>query len=360
MSRKHFSLLLGVTLVVALLVLLMPGKTGRESEVEKSRLLPGLQEQVNQLDWLRITGPGDAVIVTLSRGEGHWRVDEVNGYRADWEQLKTMLTDLTQAEVAELKTDNPDYYGRLGVADVSQPDAGGVMIEFPESSGLPALIVGNRAQGRDGNYVRLRDAAQSVLIDRSLEVARDRMSWLEQEIIHIAEGEVVEVEVLHPDGERVLARKTSADDEDFVLQDIPEGREVQSAWSVNSLANGLASLNLEAVVPDSDIDWTNAVRFGVITADGLKVEAGLVAVESQGEAESTETAHWIRLQASLYQTALESAVTLPEEDRGETSQRAESINQRVVGWAYRIPKYKYDAMSKRMEQLLKSPDAAAG
>jgi len=167
------------------------------------------------------------------------------------------------------------------------------------------------------------------------------------------------VEVLHPDGERVLARKTSADDEDFVLQDIPEGREVQSAWSVNSLANGLASLNLEAVVPDSDIDWTNAVRFGVITADGLKVEAGLVAVESQGEAESTETAHWIRLQASLYQTALESAVTLPEEDRGETSQRAESINQRVVGWAYRIPKYKYDAMSKRMEQLLKSPDAAA-
>jgi len=168
MSRKHFSLLLGVTLAVALLVLLMPGKTGRESEVEKSRLLPGLQEQVNELDWLRITGPGDAVIVTLSRGEGHWRVDEVNGYRADWEQLKTMLTDLTQAEVAELKTDNPDYYGRLGVADVSQPDAGGVMIEFPESSGLPALIVGNRAQGRDGNYVRLRDAAQSVLIDRSL------------------------------------------------------------------------------------------------------------------------------------------------------------------------------------------------
>ena len=59
MSRRHFSLLLGVTLVVALLVLLVPGKTGRESEVEKSRLLPELQQQVNQLDWLRIIGPGE-------------------------------------------------------------------------------------------------------------------------------------------------------------------------------------------------------------------------------------------------------------------------------------------------------------
>jgi hypothetical protein len=358
MSRRHFSLLLGVTLAVALLVLLLPGKTGRESDVEKTRLLPDLQGQVNQLDWLRVSGPAEAVIATLSRGDGYWQVEEVNGYRADWEQLRTLLTDLTQAEIVEAKTDNPDYYGRLGVTDVSQPDAGGVLIEFPEPSGLPALIVGNRMEGRDGHYVRLRDAAQSVLIDRSLEVPRDRMAWLDKEIIHVADNEVVEVELLHADGERVVARKASADDENFALQGIPEGREIQSAWSVNSLANGLASLTLDAVVPDTEIDWSGAGRFGLITADGLRVDAELAAVESATDDEASETAYWIRLQAGLYQTAVESAVTPPEEGAAETGERAEAINQRVSGWAYRIPKYKYDGMTRRIDELLKAPDAA--
>lgn len=360
MSRKHFSLLLGVTLVVALLVLLLPGKTGRESDVARTPLLPDLQEQVNQLDWLRVTGPAETVIVTLSRGDGYWQVEEANGYRADWEQLKTLLTDLTQAEIVEAKTDNPAYYGRLGVADVNQPDAGGVLIEFAEPSGLPALIVGNRSEGRDGHYVRLQDAAQSVLIDRSLEVPRDRMAWLEKEIVHVADSEVVEVELLHADGERVVARKASADDENFALQGIPEGREVQSAWSVNSLANGLASLTLDAVVPDTEIDWSGSERFGLVTADGLRMDAELVAVESVADDEASETAHWIRLQAGLYQTAVESGVTPPEEEAAETRERAETINLRVSGWAYRIPKYKYDAMTKRLNDLLKAPDAAKG
>jgi hypothetical protein len=360
MSRKHFSLLLAVTAAAALLVLLVPGKTGRESEAEKARLLPTLQEQVNALDWLRITGPGGEVIATLSRGEGFWRVAEANGYRADWEQLRTLLADLAQAEIVEFKTDNPDYYDRLGVVDVDQAGAGGLMIEFGEATDLPAVLVGNRSEGRDGHYVRLRDTAQSVLIDRSLEVPRDRMSWLEQDIIHVADSEVVEVEVVQADGERVLARKTSADDENFALQGIPEGREIQSAWSVNALANGLASLTLEEVVPEADIDWTDALRFGLVTADGLRVDAELVAVDSaaEGEGDPAAAAHWIRLQASLYETAVESAVEAPEEGADETRERAGAINQRVAGWAYRIPKYKFDAMTKRMEQLLKAPGEA--
>jgi hypothetical protein len=85
-----------------------------------------------------------------------------------------------------------------------------------------------------------------------------------------------------------------------------------------------------------------------------------VAVESAADDEASETAHWIRLQAGLYQTAVESGVTPPEEGAAETRERAETINQRASGWAYRIPKYKYDAMTKRMNDLLKAPDAAEG
>lgn len=357
MSRKHFSLLLAVTLVVALLVLLVPGKTGRESETEKTRLLPGLQEQVNELGWLRVTGAGGEEIAVLERGDGFWRVRQAHGYRADWDQLRTLLYDLAQAEIVEQKTANPEYYGRLGVEDVDRADAAGLMLEFDSASGLPAVIIGNRAQGRDGHYVRLQGADNSVLIDRSLEVPREAMAWLDKSVVHVADSEVVEVEIVHPDGERVLARKASADDENFALRDIPEGREIQSDWTVNSLANSLASLSLEAVVPDTEFDWAGATRFGLVTADGLRLDAELLAHEPGEGGADSDPEYWIRLRAGLYRTAVESGVEAEGED-GETAERAAEINQRVGGWAYRVPKYKYDGMTKRMEDLLRADESS--
>jgi hypothetical protein len=359
MSRKHFSWLLATTLVVAVAVLLVPVRTGKDTGFERTPLLPELQQQVNELDWLRFVGAGDTVIATLQRADDHWRVEEAHGYRADWGRLRALLADLAQAQVIEAKTANPEFYDRLGVEDVAAAEASGVRVEFGESSGLPAVIVGKTAEGRDGRYARLQGEAQSVLIDRGLDLPAAREDWLDKAIVDIADTEVVEFEIRHADGERVLARKVSADDENFQLQDIPEGREIQSAWTVDSLANGLASLNLEAVAPEDEVGWDGAARFGLVTADGLRVDVDL----ARQEAPEVGDEHWIRLQAGLYQTAVESGVeSAPTadgesaggrvEDTGGAAERAAEINARVSGWAYRIPKYKYDSMSKRLDDLL--------
>lgn len=359
MSRRHFSWLLVTTLVVAAAVLLVPGKTGKDNGFERAALLPGLQEQVNELNWLRVVGAGDAVIATLRRADDHWQVEELHGYRADWNRLRTLLADLARAEVIETKTANPDFYERLGVKDVSAPEATGVRIEFAEATGLPAVIIGKRAEGRDGRYARVQGEAASALIDRSLDLPGTREDWLDKAIVDIADSEVVEVEIRHADGERVLARKVSADDGNFQLQDIPEGREVRSAWTVDSLASGLSSLNLEAVVPAEAVDWSGAARFGLVTADGLRLDVDLAGLEPPEGGDEAAAEHWIRLQAGLYKTAVESAVEAPQAVAGEAgegasgaNERAAEINRRVSGWAYRIPKYKYDSMGKRLEDLL--------
>ena len=350
MSRKHFSWLLFLTFVVAGLVLMVPGKTRKESSIEQTVLLPGAAAKVNDIDWLRLTSGGNVTVTTLKREDSVWVVEEASGYRADWEGLKTLLSGLSRAEVIEAKTANPDYYPRLGVEDVSLPDAGGVMIEFSADSGLPALIVGNSAQGRDGQYVRLRDSAESALIDRRLDVSANQSDWLDKIIIDVSDAEVVEVEINHPDGESIKALKFSADDENFKLQGIPEGMEIKSEWNVNALAGALAALDLESVAPDDNFDWNNAVRYRLLTADGLLLESALLAVNADG---TTEKEYWIRLQAGLYTTAVESSVEAVD-DTSETAARAEAINKRVTGWAYRIPKYTFDSMTRGIDDLLQS------
>jgi len=356
MSRKHFSWLLFVTFVVAMLVLMLPSKTGQESGFEKTVLLPGLEQQVNDLSWIRFTGPGSDVIATLERKDDRWIVAEASGYLADWEKLKSLLSDMALAEVIEPKTANPAYYDRLGVEDIDAADATGLLVEFADSSSLPAVIIGKSAQGREGQYARLQGQSQSALINRTLDLPRERVDWLDREIIDISDAEVVEYEVTHPDGGRVMAGKVSADDENFSLQDIPEGREVVSEWAVNAPANTLASLNLEEVVAEEQIDWTDPVQFRLLTADGLQIEADLVARTLADADEAADQQHWIRLRAGIYTTAVDKAVEVEEADQ-EALQRASKINDRVQGWAYRIPKYRYESMSKRMADMLKSEES---
>jgi hypothetical protein len=368
MSKKHFSWLLIVTLVVAGLVLLVPGKTGRESSFEKRELMPGLAAGVNELAFVRLTAGGGEVIASLERSEGKWRVQEASSYPADWDRLKSLLSDLSQAEVIEEKTSNPEYYSRLGVEDVAMEGAGGIMISFADETGLVAVIAGNQASGRDGQYLRPQNSEKSLLIDRELDLPGERKQWLDRDIIDIADSEVVEVTARHADGEVLSAKKTSADDTDFELQNVPDQGEIKSNWTVNAMAGSLAGLELDDVKPDSEFDWSEATVFTVLTADGLQVNVELLMREESA---------WIRLAALAYQPAepdqpAEDQTKDQKEDQAENqvkdeaedqpqeldNDRAQEINQRVSGWAYRIPQSKYDTMTRRMEDMLKKPETS--
>lgn len=355
MSRKHFSWLLILSVLVALVALLLPGRTGNEQPADNSRLVPGLEEQVNDIAWLRIHAAGGTVLATFVRHDRQWVVEEAHGYRADWESLRSLLSGLASARILEAKTTNPAYYDRLGVEEVSAADAGGYLVEFDAQSGLPAVIIGKRAQGRKGQYARLQDAGQSVLVDQQFDLASERRAWLDQQIIDIGEAEVVEIGITHPDGEKILARKASADDRNFELVGIPDGFELKSDWTVNSLAGNLAVLNLEEVAPADEIDWAGATMFRLLTADGLDAEVSLVSTPGD---EESDPEYWLRLQSGVYTTAVGSGVD-EEQDSDATAERAVQINERVDGWAYRVPRYKYDAMVKRMDDLVQKtePDA---
>lgn len=328
MSKRHFSILLVITVIVAVAVFLVPRPTGRDASVEPSVYLPELAAVVNDLSLLRVTSEGGAEVVTLERGEGGWVVKESHDYPADWGVLRPLLANLSQAEVVEEKTSNPEYYDRLGVEDPSVEGAQSQLIEFPGRDVVPAVIVGNSAQGRDGQYLRRQDEARSVLVDREIRLPLDTSAWLDPDIIDVPEDEVVLVRIRHPDGETIEIERNSTEVTDFTLNGIPEGRKTRSAWTINQLASTLSALTLDGVAPVDEVEWEDAIALEVRTEDGLEVSARLAEDEEH---------RWIRLEAA-------------------GTDEAEAINERVEGWAYQIPLYKYDAVNKRRDDLLAEPE----
>lgn len=356
MSRKHFSWLLLATFLVGAVVLILPQQTAKNGMPETRLFLPELEEQVNEIGWLQLTAAGGRTVATLERKGDLWKVQEASGYRADWDAVRELLSGLARARVVEPKTDNPEYYDRLGVEDISSDSAGGIMVSFAPGTGLSPVVVGNSARGRTGQYVRLADSASSALIDIIVDVPVERSAWLDTSIVDISDAEVVEVEITHPDGEVVKVVKASADDENFQLQNVPDGREAKSDWSVNALGNVLAGLELDEVAVQEELDWQGVSQLYLLTADGLVIEASLL--ERQSPEEGSESEFWIQLEAQLYTTGV-AAGTEGDTTEADTRDRAEAINNRVRGWAYRIPQYKYNAMNRRMEDLLKADDESS-
>lgn len=328
MSRKHFSILLVVSIVVAAVVVLIPRKTGHDAAIEPRVFLPELAARINDVEAVRISASGGNDVVTMERTEEGWVVRESSSYPADWSVLKPLLAGLSQAEVIEEKTADPEYYDRLGVDDPMQEGADSKLVEFPRDESLPAVIIGDHAQGRQGQYMRRQGDARSVLVDRVVDLPFEASGWLQRDIVDIDDADVVALTITHADGEVVHIERPDTEVTDFTLSDIPEGRDVRSAWTVNQLASTLSGLTLDAVVPQDEVDWSEALSLELRTGSGLDIQARLAEDEEH---------RWIRLEAA-------------------GSDEAVAINQRVGGWAYRIPIYKYDAINKRMDDLLAVPE----
>jgi hypothetical protein len=297
--------------------------------------------------------------ITLQRGDKGWGIRELHNYRADMPRIREVLAGLAQAKILENKTTNPAYYERLGVADVAPSgDAegaaakGGTLLRLQiDDEQSWSAILGDDASGREGRYVREVGQVQSLLVTFDADVPTRAVQWADSTIIDLPAPDVAEVTITHADGETLKVSKLSADETDFELHAKPDAAQPPSSWTVNALGTLFASLNMEAVQPQDQLDWSDAMELKTVTFSGLQVSAQLLRLDGQS---------WIRLSSSApfgSHTEVTGAADseIARQANAEIAQQVEEINERTKGWAYRVPEYKASAMDKRMADLLTAP-----
>jgi len=354
--KRSFSYLAVLTLlaIVALMVF-APKDRSTGIPVADTLLSPEIAGQINAVNRVEIITAGNQTVATLNRSGDNWTLEQMGGYPADWSKLQALLAGLAQARVVETKTDKPEYYARLGVEDIGTDSAGGTLVNLGAGDQTIGILIGHRAEGRQGQFVRLQESAASALVDREFDLSINQLDWADTKIIDISSSEVAQVEIIHPQGERVLVIRISADQTDFDLVGLPQDRELKSSWAVNSLGTVLSLLTFETVQADTDMDWSDAVKMRVLLFSGVEIMADVL--------EAGET-YLLRLHAShpgarVVDAGAENPQTSIEQQdidkraADDVARAVEDINRRVEGWVYGIEKQKYDAMVKKQEDLLK-------
>lgn len=337
---------LGVITLVALLAALVLTGTREEHAVEPSeRLVPGLRSLVNDIDAIDIEAAGPTVVARLRRDQERWRVDNRAGYEADFRRVHGLLRELAEASRAEPRTALAEWYPRLGLSDLDDEQARGLRVSFPGTE-LPGVILGDRDETTGGRYARLVGQAQSWLTDQPLEAPPTAVGWLEQSVMDIPAAELAEVTIVHPDGDRVRLRPGGEEGDQWVLLDVPEGREALPGWEIRPVANGLADVTLEDVRRHEEVP-DDAVRALYVTRDGLNFVVDLFIDEAGA---------WAHFSVSAEPEAVPAGQELADEDANRLLADAAAVDARLSPWQFALSSAKFETMTRRLEDLLAEPE----
>jgi len=254
-----------------------------ESAEQTKALLPGFREQVNDVTAVTFTGAGNKVLATLKRGSDGWTIAEKSGYSADVVKLREFLLKLADATVLEQKTSNPKHYTDLGVNDVTDKDANGVLVSLDGLKQPLKLIIGNyNGAGGGGTFVRREGEAQSLLVKGNLTAEKTVANWEKKDIADIAATRLKQAVLTNTEGKVLKVYKEQAGDANFRVADVPKGREVSSDFVANTLGSALSGLHAEDAFPAKEVPPSDKVyKAGYLTFDGLGV--GLVAWVKDGK-----------------------------------------------------------------------------
>jgi hypothetical protein len=369
MTRRATLIVAGLA-VIAIVLALVGQRQNSPDTSTGTLLVPGLAESLNDIERITVTGAGAETIATLVRGEAGWSVTEKAGYAADLAKIRAALVSLSEARIVEEKTSNPEFHARLGVEAIETEAATGVAITIEAPTEFPVLILGDMPKSAT-RYARRADEDASFLIDRNPEFPSTTTQWLAPEIVDVPSASVQSVTIRHTDADEIAISKTSADETNFTVAGIPEGRELSYPTVANVIGNALRELKLEDVARALDGAAAPASVTEFKTFDGLVVtvtstldgdtpwltfaaraETPVAAApaDAAAAAEPGETA----AADAPSEAATASAPAPSDSVAADPAAVAAAINARVAGWRYRIPEYQHGQLTRRWADLLKA------
>ena len=315
------------------------------------KLLPGLLDRLGEVSRIESTHKGDTV--TLALADGGWSVTERDDYPAETSEVRGLLVGAAELVRVEPKTARPEHYRKLELGDPAdeEGESFGYVLKDAAGDAIADLVVGKRrfvstsTPDVDEYFVRVAGDPQAWLVTGKIPRNRRALDWLWREVTKIDQTRVRRAAVTHPDGTVVRVAKPSPRETDFTLEGVPEGYEVEEAFSVHAIGTALATFTLNDVARLDDIDFGGEGLEAVAeTFDGVRLTARAVTVGDRT---------FVRMAAEFDPDLVFPETTDSLLDEAAARAEAEELNARWEGWAFVMAEYTVKNLGKKVEDMVK-------
>ncbi|MEZ5650235.1 MAG: DUF4340 domain-containing protein [Burkholderiaceae bacterium] len=287
--------------------------TGGADSAHGEAFVPGLVEHINEVDRIEIDDrTGQTVLVR--KGDGF---AGESGYPARVAVIRDLLTQLSVLTIEERKTDRPERYPELSLAEPSaETDASRHVRVLADGKPLVDVYIGKAESSvggtRGGLYARREGEARTWLLRGAVELPGARAGWFDNELLDIKADELRSVTLKTPEGEVTLQRDEGSDR--LTMQNVPADR-VPEEGRVRQLAGMLTRLKFADLRKAGE----GAASGGVVTAitrDGLTIRVVEVALDEAAKA------RWVRVSV--------------EGGEGADDKRLVELRRRVEGYEFEL------------------------
>lgn len=363
MNRNTLIAFAAITLTVVITAVIVVSKERAPTAMKEEPLLPALVQNINKAASISLTSNRHKTI--LERDGETWRIANSDDYPALFDKVRTLLIDLAELRTLERKTNNPQLYHRLHVQDPSQPDSNSVLVTITDenSNVLADVIIGksrisNATNLRTGLYVRKPHEEHALLVSGQAPVSAEKTAWFNPNILNIPSERIREVVIRHADGS-VLRTSRDSPQSSFKIADLPADRKIQSQVALNRFGSVLQEISARDIraLESFDFPQDKVVETTVHTFDGLVANVRSMQLDDRRyanfqfsyDAETTDSID----RNSLDQLATESATEALEKESPaqplSVEAEAHDLQQRLSGWVYQVPGFKYDVFSATLD-----------
>jgi hypothetical protein len=327
---------------------------------EESYLIQGLN--LSSIAAIQI-GTGAEPVKLVRQGE-QFVVANKQNYPADTAKVNSLLVDVVDLKVSEFVTNDPQNHAALKVTEETAQN----LIRFFDKTDtlITGVIIGDRRAEGEGpgasrTYVRLMSSNEVYLTDHVPNAPDSAVAYTDKTLLKLEQSDIKSVAVSAQDSNYVL--KSGADQtQPYLLDHLPEGRQLKES-AAESLVSALTNVAFTDVKKDSGAQSNLKIKGTVVCEVKDQVSYTLEILE-QGDA------YYVRAAAKYLnstQIVKENRVESDEELKAKEAKllardQAEMFTNVHRGWLYEIAKWKADALTKPLADLLediKTPEETA-
>jgi hypothetical protein len=350
MKPRAFYFLLGATVIVtgAAVVTSWQRAAATLGAVASETVVPGLINKVNDVASIEVVKGKDQI--KIQRTAEGWVMPDRGNYPVKFETVKQNIVTMAELKTVEPKTAKSDLYSRIEVEDPAGADTKSAQMTFKDQSGnvIASMVIGRKRYapigGKDMVYVRKPGDSRSWLAEGTFDLRTPAPEWLVKELSGIKDERFKTITFTHADGTKTVmfrkddpnAPKVESKDgppEIWEVEGRPSDRNLRPPATVTSTASAYNFLSLDDVRPAKEVeDGTPKTSSEFVAFDGLILRSKMV---EKGDAT------WTMFEASTTPEAIQ-AIKL----------EAEELNKKWKGWAYKLPEYKQNFLSRKFDDLV--------
>lgn len=294
-------------------------------------IFPQLSQKIETAKIIRIRlGDGSYTLKRAEPGSQTWVMIESGNYPVRPDRLAALAEGLIGLEWGAKRTQDPEKFNIIGLGDPSAGGNGAYLEVIDQNDNIiSSLITGRR---EDRLYVRQPDDNTAFRAVGNLPPLYTREAWLDLSIVDMAPEVVGAVRITDNSGESLyLNRAPGTGPRAFRPAPPNESDRLVSRLAASGPALALSRLAPIDVKPASALETNWLGRHITSTHDGLEVDV-MAYREPDG----------------FY-------VTMRAVEAGEGARRAETINTKAEGWAFKLTEFDWNDYTPPIRSIVDRP-----